>query len=132
MNILKLKLSILFFLISGIYFAQDKIWIDTDWKATTKEKATYYKLAMPQNGELRYFFKNATVAKKETYENGILDGDYSEYYESGNLKETGKYEEGKREGIWKTYYENGKIKIRGKYREGEKVGVWKTYYKNDY
>jgi len=83
-------------------------------------------------GLVTYFFENGKISKTETYDEGVLDGDYSEFYDSGNLKESGKYEDGKREGIWKTYYETGKIKIRGKYREGEKVGVWKTYYKNVY
>lgn len=132
MNTLKLKLTLFLLLISNIYLAQDKIWVDVDGNLTSKDKATFYKLSVPQNGVLNYFFKNGKIAKKETYEDGVLEGNYYEYYESGNLKETGDYETGKRDGIWKTYYENGKIKIRGKYRNGEKVGVWKTYYKNDY
>jgi|GEM_PF-5872281 antitoxin component YwqK of YwqJK toxin-antitoxin module len=132
MNFIRTNIIVVFLFISTLYFAQEKVWIDADWKTTSKEKATYFKETTLQNRVLTYYFKNGKIAKKETYENRVLEGDYSEFYESGNLKETGKYDNGKRDGIWKTYYENGKINVRGKYREGDKVGVWKTYYKNDY
>ena len=113
-------------------FSQKKVWIDDNWNSTTVEKARYYKTSVSEEGILSYYFKNGKIAKKESYENGVLEGDCLEYYETGELKKAGKYEKGKKEGVWKTFYKNGKIKIRGKYRDGEKVGVWKTFYKNVY
>ena len=133
MHISKFTLTFVFLLISSTYFSQSKFWVDADWNPTSKENATYYKtISTIDNGELNYYFMDGELAKKETYIEGLLEGDYYEYYKTGELKETGKYVEGSRDGVWKVFYKNGKIKSRGKYRDGEKVGVWKTFYKNVY
>lgn len=83
-------------------------------------------------GIVSYFYKNGKISKKEEYEDGLLDGDYFEYFEKGEVKAMGSYTEGKKDGVWKFFTKSGKIKQKGKYRDGQKVGVWKTYYKNVY
>ena len=83
-------------------------------------------------GLVTYYFNNGTVAKKERYRRGVLNGIYKEYYPSGELKIDGTYDKGYEEGVWKYYHKTGKIKTKGHYKNGEKVGVWKTFYKNVY
>lgn len=83
-------------------------------------------------GLLTYYYNNGTVAKKERYKKGVLNGLYKEYYPSGELKIDGTYDKGYEEGVWKFYHKTGKIKTKGHYKNGEKVGIWKTYYKNVY
>lgn len=83
-------------------------------------------------GLVTYYFNNGTVAKKERYRRGVLNGMYKEYYPSGELKIDGAYDKGYEEGVWKYYHKTGKIKTKGHYKNGEKVGVWKTFYKNVY
>ena len=83
-------------------------------------------------GVVNYYNANGSIAKKESYRNGELNGLKKVYFSTGELKSVGRYRNGKEDGVWKTFYKNGKIKTRGKYKKGEKVGVWKTFYKNIY
>ncbi|WP_299062464.1 hypothetical protein [uncultured Polaribacter sp.] len=120
----------LIFLFTLSFSAQNKTWLDADFKETNKEKSIYYKVTSNDKKEITFFYKSGKVLKNIAFINGELNGFFSEFYESGEVKTLGQYKNGLEEGVWKTYYKNGKNKEKGRYKNGEKVGVWKTFYKN--
>ena len=82
------------------------------------------------------------VRKSFTYENGLLQGVYNEYYHSGKKKEEGTFNYDQREGKWLTFHEGGELATIGRYFRDQKSGLWKYFsaagtlrsegrYKND-
>ncbi len=152
----------LLFIFSFTSYAQtkDTIWFDTNWKETTKNKASYYRCNCVQkehgywftdhyisgavqmeglslekeseifHGEVKWYFENGKVFQIVNYKNGSLFGDREVYYENGKMKSKTTYKNGKIDGNWKEYYENGNTKEAGSYMNGQKEGTWKTYYDN--
>lgn len=47
---------------------------------------------------------------------GVLHGDYKEFYPDGTLKVDGRYRKGRKSGTWKYYDENGSLTEKVKYR----------------
>ena len=131
----KLKKIILFIgviLLTLAFTRQETVWLDQDLNRTSQSKAVYYRVGTKLDGNVTYFYKNRTVFRKVTYEDGKLEGKFMEFYNTGELREIGEYYNGLRDGNWKEFYKNGKIRKKGKYSKGEKVGIWKTFYKNVY
>jgi antitoxin component YwqK of YwqJK toxin-antitoxin module len=165
-NSLIMKKAVLFtfaviYLSSLSLFAQmDTIWFDSNWKKTSKNKASYYRchcvkkangywftdyyisgakqmegLSLEKGNEVfqgpvKWYFENGNVFQIVTYKNGVLFGSRKVYNENGKLKSETIYKNGKMDGPWKEYYENGKLHVTGAYEKGEKEGVWKTYCEN--
>ncbi len=84
----------------------------------TKTKNKYY---LNNTGEL-YTGHVINLSKKtwkkilETHLlNGLINGEYKEWYPNGVLKYEGNFIDGRREGIFYTWYPNGKIKNEMKY-----------------
>ena len=59
---------------------------------------------------------------------GLLHGDFIEYFEDGSIKKNGIYLNGLREGMWEEYSAAG-IKAVGTYRHGYPNGEWRYYDK---
>lgn len=57
---------------------------------------------------------------------GLLHGDYIEFFENGSIKKNGIYLNGLREGMWEEFSANG-IKAVGTYRHGYPHGEWRYY-----
>ncbi len=57
---------------------------------------------------------------------GLLHGDFVEYFENGKVKKNGIYLNGLREGMWEEYNTAG-IKAVGTYRHGYPNGEWRYY-----
>ncbi|MGY0425280.1 MAG: toxin-antitoxin system YwqK family antitoxin, partial [Polaribacter sp.] len=109
--------SATFFSISSV--AQTKIWLDTNWQVTSKEKAVYYKLKVANTSEkqlITAYYLSGKKVNETYYIAGKPDGKYAEYYATGELKTLGKFENGLKDGTWKTYYKKGKIKEKGRYK----------------
>ena len=131
-------LSVLFF--STIVSAQKKIWLNNDWKETTKEKATFYRtkpIELNKFYEILHYYKSGNLYLKGYSKTAYptkndFEGIVNIYFETGEVKEERSYKDAMRDGVWKSFHKTGKIKTKGKYRKGEKVGVWKTFYKNVY
>lgn len=98
-----------------------------------------------------YHFNSKNVMMRETYKNGLLEGEKKVFYTNGSLAESTLYSKGKREGLSKKMAENGavleevnykndlesgeaiyrdalgNIIYSGKYVEGAKKGTWKVF-----
>ena len=62
-----------------------------------------------QEGSWTYMTSNGTVEKVETYNHGLLDGEWKQYFESGQIKLQGKYANNKRIGQWVWYDLDGNV-----------------------
>lgn len=127
---------------------------------------TAVKIAEEHNGTTRYCvrpngqregpfvktFPSGEIAKRGSYHNGLLHGEWSNYDEKGTLREQGSYQDGKYHGYWTTFHKNGKkattkeygaggarrgpwttwseagqLVEEGEYRDNQKHGIWTTY-----
>ena len=154
-------ITVILSLITFVSYAQkDTLWFDSNWKETTKNKASYYRcncvemkngywltdyylsgakqmegLSLEKNAEVyhgtvKWYYENGNLFQDVNYKNGVLFGDRKVYFENGKLKNETTYKNGEIDGEWKEYYENGNTRETGTYEKGEKEGLWKYFYKN--
>ena len=107
-----------------------------------------------KQGTWGYYDENSQHLRSETYDNGVLHGEYWLKDSKGRLVDAGEYNQGERNGAWVSYFENGKVKqsisylngelegafasyhtnsnirIEGQYLEGHEDGSWKTYHED--
>ncbi len=69
-----------------------------------------------------------SIAIKETYSNGVLEGPYQEFDFDGNLMLSVTYIDGKPEGSLKRYANNSMLWETGEFKNGRKIGEWITYF----
>ena len=159
MKNLMLFSALFLFVFTGMSHAQnDTIWYDTNWKITTKNKASYYRphcekkgngywfvdyyisgkkqmegLSLDKNrevydGEVKWYYENGHPFQFVHYKNGTLEGKRQIFHENGKLKSVANYKNGKIEGKFISYFDNGNTASTGDYRDGQKTGHWKTFY----
>jgi len=77
------------------------------------------------------FSKGKIVGRGIVDENGLKQGQWTEYYENGAKKAEGKYKNNKKIAYWKFYFKSGKIEQEGLFNDyGNSEGEWKWYYEN--
>ena len=74
------------------------------------------------NGNLRF--------ESSVGQNGLLEGNYTEYYDSGEVKSKGEYFEGSISDTVYIFYRNGNLQAKGFLNKNIKNGWWK-YYRED-
>ncbi|MCL2132097.1 MAG: hypothetical protein FWH36_06570 [Lentimicrobiaceae bacterium] len=79
-----------------------------------------------KDGEWLWYYPNGNLLSKETYSDGLLDGESFNLTAEGDTLEYGKFTAGLEDERW--YYINDSVKTEGNYSEGRKEGVWKVYY----
>ena len=70
------------------------------------------------------FFRHA-AAKLSTYQNGVLNGLFYQWYDSGKPFVEGEYRDGMMHGAWIMYYQDGSIGSSAVYDHG--TGIQKGY-----
>jgi antitoxin component YwqK of YwqJK toxin-antitoxin module len=90
------------FLISGESYTNDQL---------NGKRVCFYKAWNEQT-------KSPRILSTESYVKGVINGEFTEYYESGALKEKGTYTNGKKTGIWERCYASGKVFARERYKNG--------------
>jgi len=76
-----------------------------------------------------YWYGGLAQLNHQTYNDGIKNGPYKEWYVIGKkkiLRLVGNYNNGEKDGLWTYYSENKKWK-EGNFMAGKKDGLW-TYY----
>lgn len=84
----------------------------------------------PYNGVV-YWYGGVAQLNHQTYNNGIKNGPYKEWYVIGKEKILillGNYKNGEKDGLWTYYSEDEKWK-EGNFMEGKEDGLW-IYYNN--
>jgi len=109
---------------------KDSIWeyYGTDGALLLKES---YKNGV-LNGNTVAYFRNGNRSKLAPYNNGKLDGTYKEYWEdiSGLIRLEITYKNGVRYGPINVYYDNGKPYLKGEYFSDLPHGKWIIYYRD--
>ncbi len=91
--------------------------------------------ALFKNGERdglteQFYSDNGKLRISVNYKNGVLHGEYKQFYENGNIYAETYYNEGVINGNFKDYYENGVLRFAGEYKNGLQDGTWKYYTEN--
>mgnify|MGYP006096171695 FL=1 len=68
--------------------------------------------------------------KQGKMKDGILEGEWVNYFENGQFRYKGSYKNGLREGEWIFYHDNGQLYGKGSYKSGKKEGEWVDYRKD--
>jgi antitoxin component YwqK of YwqJK toxin-antitoxin module len=62
------------------------------------------------------------VSSITNYLNGLVHGDYIEYFNTGEFEVKGKYLNGEKDGVWEAYHTNGKVMSQDRYKKGVRHG----------
>ncbi|MDD3722331.1 MAG: hypothetical protein PHW92_07575 [Lutibacter sp.] len=81
------------------------------------------------NGTSTIYFDSGKIAETTNYKNGELHGNVLRYSSEGILLDDLQYENGKLHGLAKYYDVAGKLLRKGYYKNDEKVGNWE-YFEN--
>lgn len=79
----------------------------------------YYHKDMLDGESLQY--KRGKIVEKKTYQNGMLTGLVSKYYDNGRIMEESNYTNGKIDGNAKWYDQEGNVTLEYEYSNGEFV-----------
>jgi antitoxin component YwqK of YwqJK toxin-antitoxin module len=71
--------------------------------------------------------KKEKVSSIANYSNGLLDGEYSEYFDFGGARAKGTYLNGRKHGVWEDYQPTGKHLAFTRYKNGVKHGWCMAY-----
>ncbi len=100
---------------------------DGDWyykRGEMTEKGSYYEGKKIGNWKLTY--GNGKIAVDSHYDQDLLNGKYTSYWENGSVKLVGKYVSGERVGVWYKYLETGELFLTTLYKNGFEV-KWDSY-----
>jgi len=79
-------------------------------------------------GSCSSYYLNGNFRSKQSYIDGLDNGNWTFYYSNKNLKTEAFFKNGKRIGQWKYYAKNGKLWKANSYDSlGNPVGYWETY-----
>ena len=113
----------------GIYnnLKKDSIWINWDNQGRLSSKETFKNDSL--HGQKVVFYLPTEEGDKSqrpmtlyTYNNGVLHGEFKEFFPSGKLKTSGTYENGKKVGVWDSYHVDGGKMMMERYKDGARHG----------
>lgn len=79
------------------------------------------------NGIKTSYYQNGKVLQTETYKDDLLEGKKTMYAPNGNIVSEYTYAKGKRNGYFTEYDNKGEKSLTGKYTDNKPRGVWKYY-----
>ena len=83
-----------------------------------------------RTGLWKIWYEEGKIAAEINYEQDLMSGKYTIYYENNVIKRTGKYVNGERDGVWYDYYDTGEMFLTTLYKDGKEIR-WNNY-KIDY
>ncbi len=92
------------------------------------EKTIFYVDANVSNTGVK--FKEGVVMQKSQYRDGLLHGDFEQFYTTGKKKMKGKYVDGNKEGSFTYYYSNGRLEKSEHYKYSVLHGAVVLFDKN--
>lgn len=81
------------------------------------------------HGKMTTYYESKAIKSIQYYKDGKLDGKYIGYHENGQLAEVCTYQDDKKEGYWQVYYDNGQLAKEGKIQDGKDIFI-KLYHHN--
>ena len=89
-------------------------------KTVSRDGIRYYvNSKRPFSGTIILKHKNEKVSGRTSYQNGILNGPCSTWYDNGQKKYNGFYKNGEKNGQWFEWSSNGALIINGVYQNGK-------------
>lgn len=115
----------------------DTLFFDIDWKLTTSENATFYRLK-PKKEKKGYriidYYRSGQVqvsAWSKSLDKDNFDGDVKWYFENGQLKEQCIFQNGIRDGLAQRYDSTGHLIAEGVYKDNRPYsGFFCDQYEN--
>lgn len=83
-----------------------------------------------RTGLWKTWYEPGVIAAEIEYDQDLMNGKYTIYYDNHVIKRTGKCINGERDGIWYEYYDTGELVLTTLYKEGKELR-WNNY-KIDY
>lgn len=108
----------------GVYVegSEDGQWLYCNGDYT--EKGSFYDGM--RTGEWVTRFPDGKTAFVINYEQDVMHGKYTSYWDNGHVKLTGRYVSGLRDGAWFKYDEEGQLFLTTLYKDGKEI-KWNTY-----
>ncbi len=79
-----------------------------------------------RTGLWKIWYEPDKIAAEIHYDQDLMNGKYTIYYENNVIKRTGKYVNGERDGVWYDYYETGEMFLTTVYKDGKELR-WNNY-----
>lgn len=79
-----------------------------------------------RTGVWRSWYQPGVISAKIEYDQDLMNGEYTIYYENGVIKRTGKCINGERDGIWYDYDDTGELMLTTLYKEGKEL-KWNNF-----
>lgn len=65
------------------------------------------------------YYQDGTISYYRNYVNGIENGESKEYFPNGKIHQEGAFLNGKDDGLWKEWYSTGQLKRQTEFKEGK-------------
>lgn len=120
----------------GIYrdMKKDSVWMNFGPSGRLSTKETYLKDSL--HGTKTIYFvpedpqdKRRIVSAIYNYNNGVIDGAFTEYFDVGSVRRTGAYLNGQKHGEWMSYEPTGQKLNLTRYKNGARHG-WCIAYEH--
>jgi antitoxin component YwqK of YwqJK toxin-antitoxin module len=83
----------------------------------------------PYSGKCYIYYSKSKVLKEEmNFKKGILDGEHISYFQNGQIKRKGSYNNGQLNGKWTNYNEDGKLVFEVEYKNDTLIGRFISWY----
>jgi antitoxin component YwqK of YwqJK toxin-antitoxin module len=75
--------------------------------------------------------EDGRILLKITYDHGVVDGPFLDYWPSGKVASEGQFQAGIQEGIWHFYNEDGTLLEVIHFKQGKEIIDWDRFFKED-
>jgi TonB family protein len=116
----------------SISIGQDtiRLYYNSNWEITTKEKASFIRKAVYDlstfklDGAVQDFTISGTLLMSGHYNSDRREGEFIFNYPNGSTKSKGKYNDNQRLGNWEFYYDNGKLKQKATFKDNSETNLF--------
>ena len=79
-----------------------------------------------RTGTWKTWYEEGKISSEIEYDQDLMNGKYTIYYDNHVIKRTGHLVNGEREGLWYDYYETGELFLTTLYKDGVEI-KWNNY-----
>lgn len=98
--------------------------VDCNRDLVYEDGITYFKGKL-FSGDCNSYYNNGVKMNKQSYINGMDNGEWIFYFKNGKVETRARFKENKRHGLWTYYFDDGKtIRQISNYKNGKKDSVW--------
>ena len=83
-----------------------------------------------QTGLWKFYHSNGKLAEVSHWNNNVIDGSITVFYESGKKAGEGNFKDGKQDGLTMEWHENGHKKLKSYFKDGKRNGLLTSWHDN--